>query len=161
MTTKIAYLEISPRQTGKTTRLVKFACQLADEGKTVIFVTPMAKCEHLRQQLPGVIVLADGQRPPEHIDLTDAIWIYDEFDWLTSTELRDGAYYSTTAKRVRELGVDTPDNDLLMQLLEANGLHFQRHFWFFSLQFDNWFSEARKAYTPEEYRLMILGEFLK
>ncbi|AZD84761.1 hypothetical protein C4K14_1927 [Pseudomonas chlororaphis subsp. aureofaciens] len=161
MTTKIAYLEISPRQTGKTTRLVKFACQLKDEGKTVIFVTPMAKDKHLRQQLPGVIVLADGQRPPVGVELTDAIWIYDEFDWLTSTQLRDGAYYATTAKRVRRLGVDTPDNDLLMQLLEVNGLHFQRHFWFFGLQADNWFSQAREFYSPDDYRLLILGEFLK
>lgn len=161
MSTKIAYLEISPRQTGKTTRLVKFACQLQGEGKTVIFVTPMASDEYLHQQLPGVIVLADGQSPPQDIDLTDAVWIYDEFDWLASTELRDGAYYATTAQRVRRLGVDTPDNDLLMQLIEVNDLHFQRHFWFFGLQADNWFSGSREIYTPEQYRLMILGEFLQ
>lgn len=39
MTTKIAYLEISPRQTGKTTRLIGFANQLKSEGRTVIFVS--------------------------------------------------------------------------------------------------------------------------
>jgi hypothetical protein len=158
MNTKIAYLEISPRQSGKTSRLIGFAKQLKGEGRTVIFVTPMAY--QVRQQLPGVIVLADGEAPPAGTNLSNAVWFYDEFDWLESTEIRAGAYYATTAKKVRTLGVDHPDDDLLMKLLVANDLSFQRHFWHFGLQPDNWFNQARATYSPEEFRVMILGEFL-
>lgn len=159
MTVKIAYLEISGRQTGKTTRLVKIANALIAQGKTVIFVTPLEK--HVRGLLPGVVVLSDGENPPDQVDQDQAVWIYDEFDWLKSTSVRNGAYYATTAKRTRELGIDTPENDLLMRLLELNGLYFQRHFWPFGLNADDWFNEVRASYSPEEYRAMVLGEFLK
>lgn len=159
MNPKIAYLEISPRQTGKTARMIGFANQLKSEGKTVIFVTPVA--ESVRSQLPGVIVLTDEEALLDEIDLSEAVWFYDEFEWLKSTEIRAGAYYATTPKFVRELGVDTPDNDLLLRLIEVNGAQFQRHFWFFGLKPDSWFTHCRAIYTPEEFRLFMLGEFLK
>ncbi|WP_053157270.1 hypothetical protein [Pseudomonas protegens] len=159
MTVKIAYLEISGRQTGKTTRLVKFANELTAQGKTVIFVTPLAK--HVRGLLPGVVVLSDGENPPDEVDQDQAVWIYDEFDWLTSTRVRNGAYYATTAKRTRELGVDTPANDLLMLLLHLNGRHLQRHFWPFVWSAEDWFKEVRSCYSTEQYRAWFLGEFLK
>lgn len=158
MKTSIAYLEISPRQTGKTSRLVRFANELKGQGRTVIFVTLMA--EHMRPLMPGVIVLSDGESPPSDTDLLNAIWFYDEFDWLKSTKIRTGAYYATTAKKVRTLGVDTPENDLLIKLLEVNGLRFERHFWFFGLQADDWFTRVRAEYSPEDFRTLILGEFL-
>lgn len=161
MKPKIAYLEISPRQTGKTARLIGFANQLKSEGRTVIFVTPLAKSTPFPPQMPGVIVLSDGEAPPSDTDLLDAVWIYDEFDWLESTQVRDGAYYATTAKRVRELGIDSPENDLLLKLIELNGDRFERHFWFFGLRPDSWFTEARANYSPEVFRALILGEFLK
>ncbi|NMZ50171.1 hypothetical protein [Pseudomonas poae] len=161
MKPKIAYLEISPRQTGKTARLVSFANQLKSEGRTVIFVTPLAKSLPFPTQMPEIIVLSDGESPPCGTDLSDAVWIYDEFDWLKSTQIRDGAYYATTAKRVRELGVDSPENDLLLKLIELNGDRFERHFWFFGLSPDSWFTESRAAYTAEQFRAQILGEFLK
>lgn len=158
MKPSIAYLEISPRQTGKTTRLIRFANELKDQGRTVIFVSPMAK--HVRRLMPGVIVLSDGERLPCTIDLLNAVWFYDEFDWLKSTKIRAGAYYATTAKKVRQLGVDTPENDLLLRLIELNDLHFQRHFWFFGLKPDSWLTECRATYSPEEFRVFMLGEFL-
>ncbi len=159
MTLKIAYLDISPRMTGKTARLVKIAKRLKSEGETVIFVTYLALVQDMRRQMPGVIVLADGEPPPVGVDLSNAIWFYDEFDWQTSTEIREGGYYATTAQRVRKLGVDTPENDLLMQLLEANGLRFERHFWPFGLN-DDWLADVRAEYTPEQFRVLFLGEFL-
>lgn len=84
-----------------------------------------------------------------------------EFDWLKSTKIRNGAYYATTAKRVRELGVDSPENDLLLELIEINGNRFERHFWFFGLRPDSWLTEARLAYSAEDFRALMLGEFLK
>ncbi|MBK3450053.1 hypothetical protein [Pseudomonas haemolytica] len=158
MNPKIAYLEISPRQTGKTKRLVQFANELYGQGRTVIFVTYLAKFD--LGLVPGVIVLSDGKSPPPGIDLSNAVWFYDEFDWLKSTKIRAGAYYATTAKKVRRLGVDTPENDLLLRLIEVNGLHFQRHFWFFGLKPDSWLTECRATYSAEEFRAFILGEFL-
>nr|WP_127882322.1 hypothetical protein [Pseudomonas carnis] len=158
MKPKIAYLEISPRQTGKTARMMGFANQLKSEGKTVIFVTPAA--ESVRSQMPGVVVLTDNDAPPDEVGLSEAVWFYDEFDWLKSAKIRARAYYATTAKKVRKLGVDSPENDLLLRLIELNNLHFQRHFWFFGLKPDSWLAECRATYTPEEFRAFILGEFL-
>lgn len=159
MTAKVAYLEISGRLTGKTTRLVKFANELTAQGKTVIFVTPQAK--DLRGRLPGVVVLSDRQAPPDDVDQEQVIWIYDEFDWLKSTKVRDGGYYATTASRVRDLGIDTPETDLLLQLIELNGGSYQRHLLTPGVIGEAYFSEARMVYTHEEYRQMVLGEFLR
>ncbi|MBB6153702.1 hypothetical protein HDC30_000896 [Pseudomonas sp. JAI115] len=158
MTPQIAYLEISPRMTGKTTRLVKLANQLKAQDRTVIFVSYLA--EELRREMPGVIVLADGEEPAPDVDLLDAIWFYDEFDWLKSTVIRVGGYYSTTAKRVRTLGAPVDEDDVLMKLLELNGLRFERHFWPFGLQQDDWFATARANHSSEDFRTMFLGEFL-
>lgn len=158
MTTKIAYLEISPRQSGKTTRLIGLANQLKGEGRTVIFVSTLG--EYVSKQMPGITVLSDGEEPPADIDSANAVWFYDEFDWLKSTKIRSGAYYATTAKKVRQLGVDTPENDLLLRLIELNNLHFQRHFWFVGLKPDSWFTKLRAIYSPEEFRVFVLGEFL-
>ena len=161
MKPKIAYLEISPRQTGKTKRLIEFANQLKSDGRSVIFVTLLALCDSVRAQLPGITVLSDGEAPPPDVESSGAVWMYDEFDWLKSTKIRNGAYYATTAKRVRELGVDSPENDLLLELIEINGNRFERHFWFFGLRPDSWLTEARLAYSAEDFRAFMLGEFLK
>ncbi|APC15098.1 hypothetical protein BLL42_04960 [Pseudomonas frederiksbergensis] len=160
MTQKIAYLDISPRQTGKTSRLVKLANQLSADGHLVVYVAIPALVNGLREQMPHVTVLADGARLLDSVDPLKAIWFYDEFDWLTSTEIRQGGYYATTAQRVRTLGVDNPDNDLLMRLLEANGFRFERHFWPFGLE-DDWLNTLRAEYTPEQFRALFLGEFLQ
>ena len=81
--------------------------------------------------------------------------------FLKSTKLRDGAYYATTARRFRELGADNPENDLLLELIEANGNRFERHFWFFGLRPDSWFTDGRTFHSDEQFRLSFIGEFLK
>ncbi|MCS4260216.1 hypothetical protein EDF83_1492 [Pseudomonas protegens] len=159
MTGKIAYLEISGRQTGKTTRLVKIANDLTAQGETVIFVIQQA--EDLLGRLPGVVVLSDHQAPPDDLNLEQAIWIYDEFDWLKSAKVRNGGYYATTARRVRDLGIDTSEMDLLLQLIELNGGGYQRHLLTPGVIDEAYYEEARAAYTDEQYRQLILGEFLK
>lgn len=159
MTGKIAYLEISGRQTGKTTRLVKIANDLTAQGETVIFVTPQA--EDLHGRLPRVVVLSDRQAPPDDVDQEQAIWIYDEFDWLKSAKVRNDGYYATTASRVRDLGIDTPETDLLLQLIELNGGSYQHHLLTPGVIDESYYEETRSAYTDEQYRQLILGEFLK
>ncbi|MBF0638768.1 hypothetical protein [Pseudomonas protegens] len=159
MTAKIAYLEISGRQTGKTARLVKIANDLTAQGETVIFVTPQA--EGLLGRLPGVVVLSDHQAPPDDLDQEQAIWIYDEFDWLKSAKVRNGGYYATTASRVRDLGIDTSETDLLLQLIELYGGSYLRHLLTPGVIDEAYYEEARAAYTDEQYRQLILGEFLK
>lgn len=160
MTQTIAYLDISPRQTGKTARLIKLANQLSASEHAVVYVASKGLVNGLREQMPHVTVLADGARLPDSIDPLKAIWFYDEFDWLKSTQLRQGGYYATTAQRIRTLGVDNPDNDLLMRLLEANGFRFERHFWPFGLD-DEWLATLRAEFTPEKFRVLFLGEFLQ
>ena len=48
---KIAYLEISPRMTGKTARLCKFANDLSAAGQTVIYVCPRGLAPGLRVEM--------------------------------------------------------------------------------------------------------------
>lgn len=155
--TRIAYLEISPRQTGKTTRLIGFAQQKLSEGLPVRFVTLGMKNE-IQAQLPGAIVLADGEPLPSG-ESVEGIWFYDEFDWLKHAELREGAYYASTARRLRKAGVKQPVDDLLPSLIEAAGYTYQRCFWPFDM--GELLNDARRQHSPEEFRLMYLGEFLE
>ncbi|NHN70584.1 hypothetical protein G7W60_22345 [Pseudomonas fluorescens] len=154
---KIAYLEISPRMTGKTSRLCALANDLATAGGTVIFVCLPQLAPGLRDVMPGVTVLADGQPVPDNVDVTDATWLYDDFDWLKSTQIRNGAYYATTAARTRQLGVPAP-NDLLMELMEANGYRHVRHF--LPAHLWKFVREHRVLMSAEDFRLGMLGEFL-
>ncbi|ANY90446.1 hypothetical protein [Pseudomonas putida] len=156
--TRIAYLEISPRQTGKTTRLAKMACELVAQGKQVVFVvhSPRAAKEW-GQRHPELLVIADGQPLPRWIDPDQAVWFYDEFDWLKSVVVREGAYYATTAARLRVAGEPPAEGDVLMQLLEANGQQHVRHFWPFDV--DDFVSENRRFMSAECFRLCMLGEF--
>lgn len=154
---KIAHLEISPRMTGKTTRLCALANDLSANGQTVIYVCIPHLALGLREHMPNVTVLADGQPVPDGIDVANAIWFYDEFDLLTSTVIRDGAYYATTAARLRQAGAPAP-GDILMALVKANGNRHERHLlpaflWEF-------IRDHRPIMSPDDFRLSMLGEFL-
>lgn len=157
---KIAYLEISPRQTGKTTRLAKMACELVDQGEQVVFVMPNhSLVKEWSQRHPVLTVIADGQQLPPDIDPDLAVWFYDEFDWLKSTVIREGAYYATTAARLRVLGRDGPENDLLLQLIQANGQRHDRHLWPFDMS--DCIRESRQMMSTDCFRRSMLGEFLR
>lgn len=155
---KIAYLDISPRQTGKTARLVTHANRLNASGQKVVFVTGAGVVDYLRIQMPGIVVLEDGQPLPICLNPDRLTWFYDEFDWLQSTQLREGGYYATTPRFLRKAGIHGPENDLLLRLVQANGEYFERHYWPFDI--GNSLREARACYSPDEFRLMYLGEFL-
>ena len=155
--TKIAYLEISPRLTGKTTRLAKMACDLAAQGKQVVFVMHNSMlAKEWGQRHPELLVVADGQALPAGIDPDQMVWIYDEFDWLKSAVVREGAYYATTAASLRAAGEPAGD-DLLLQLLEVNGQRHERHLWAFDAS--DFIRESRYHMSAECFRRSVLGEF--
>lgn len=156
---RIAYLDISPRQTGKTERLIQRAKPYLDAGRRVCFVTVEGLIEDMRRRLPGALILKDGEELPNDENTDDAVWFYDEFDWLDSTVIRSGAYYATTPKFIREAGLHTADTDLLLRLIEAHDGHYCRYTWPFNMT--DTLIKVRASYSPEDYRLLYLGEFLK
>ena len=156
--TRIAYLEISPRMTGKTTRLCNMAIDAAKHGKPVVFVCAPQLVLWLPVQMPGVTVIADGEPLPSHLHAEHCTWFYDEFDQLKSVKFRPDGYYSTTAARLRVVGEDLPENDFLMRLVRAYGYRHERHLWFFD--FRDFVSTHRQTMSEEAFRLSMLGEFL-
>ncbi|MFU3873513.1 hypothetical protein ACM7HL_12705 [Pseudomonas aeruginosa] len=158
--TRISYLEISPRQSGKTARLIKKAATLSRQGHTVVYVSPgLDEERQTALRRVGVIVRKDGETLPKHLDEDRAVWFYDEFDWLKCTTVRMGGYYATTAKRLRDPRVDSPESDMLLALLKANGYSHERHF--IPLAMRETLAEMRLLYRPEEFRLFCLGEFMQ
>jgi hypothetical protein len=145
----IAYLEISGRMSGKTTRLLGHARRLAAAGKPVAFVTQVYK--HL-PPFPGITFLGFGSSDRRVPD--DAVWMFDEFDFNKRATLRAGGYYATTPSRLRDLAVDSPATDLLLALIEANGGLYMRAVPNVDL------TGHRQEYPPADYRLLITGEFL-
>lgn len=156
--TKIAYLEISPRMTGKTTRLCNMAIAAATNGKPVVFVCAPQLVLWLPVQMPGVTVIADGEPLPSHMHAERCTWFYDEFDQLKSVKFRPGGYYSTTAARLRVMGEDLPENDFLMRLVRDYGNRHERHLWLFDYR--DFVSSHRKTMSEDAFRLSMLGEFL-
>lgn len=157
---KIAYLEISPRQTGKTTRLCNRANDLSATGQSVIYVCLPPLAAGLRVTMPNVTVVADGQPVPETIDQANSIWFYDEFDWLQSTVVRPGGYYATTAARLRDLCKHEPD-DVLTRLVQANGNHVERHLGpLWPVDVLDFVQSHRAMLSDTQFRLSVLGEFL-
>ncbi|WP_256806003.1 hypothetical protein [Pseudomonas kurunegalensis] len=156
---KIAYLEISPRQSGKTTRLAEMACDLVDQGRTVIFVVPRrANVNFLVRIHPRLIVLEDGKRLPTDVNPDDAVWFFDEFDYMKSTVVREGAYYATSPARVRVIGESPAPDDVLMQLLEVNGQRHARNYGPDYMR--EFYQECRLNMAPADFRLSILAEFM-
>lgn len=153
----IAYLEISGRLSGKTTRLCRLANALAAKGRPVIFVCPAGLVDKLPVEMPDVFIVGDGQEPPAAATKPDAIWFYDEFDGLKSTVVRPGGYYATTAEFLRVLGEPIGDHDVLMHLIKANGNRHERHF--HPVEFPEFVQDHRAGLSPEQFRRMILGEF--
>lgn len=154
----IAYLEISPRLTGKTTRLCNLAKIAAVHGKPVAFVCASQLVQWLPVQMPGVTIVADGDPLPSHMDADRTTWFYDEFDRLKSVVFRPGGYYSTTAARLRTLGADLPENDILIRLIQAYGNRHERHLWAFDYR--DFLDPHRQSLSPDDFRLSMLGEFL-
>lgn len=153
----IAYLDISPRQTGKTSRLIERARALLEHDQRVCFVTSKLMKREVQQALPRALVLADSDPFPQGENPTASVWFYDEFDWLEAVEVRPGAYYATTPRFLRRLGEASPDDDVLLRLIEAAGGHFERFYWPFEM--GDTIQQARLVHSDEEFRKLYLGEF--
>ena len=155
---RIAYLEISPRMTGKTTRLCNMAIAATEQVQPVVFVCAPERVQWLPVQMPGVIVIADGEPLPAGLHAQLCTWFYDEFDRLKSVEFRPGGHYSTTAARLRVLGEDLPENDLLMRLVSSYGNRHERNLWPFDYR--EFVQDHRACMSAKDFRLSMLGEFL-
>lgn len=151
-------LEISPRLTGKTTRLIAKAREHLANGDLVRVVCSSGHQDYFCKQLPGALVRSHRQRFPDNLDPEIGVWFYDEFEWLASAELRSNAYYYSSPRFTRKLGCDA-GCDLLLQLLHANEGRFERHYWKFDMT--ECLAEARLCYSSEDFRRLYLGEFFE
>ncbi len=155
---KIAYLEISGRMTGKTTRLAERGKEVVAQGKKAILVCHPPLVSYFRRKFPWMTVVAREQQLPIGVNPETAVWFYDEFDFLKSVVVRPGAYYATTASHLRVAGEPAAEDDVLMQLLKANGNKYERHLLPAFQQ--GLIRECRREMSQEQFRLSMLGEFL-
>ncbi|WP_431482113.1 hypothetical protein [Pseudomonas gorinensis] len=153
---KIAYLDISPRMTGKTARLVKLAQAQLDLGRKVCFVTIRGVVPEIQKVLPHALVVEDGKPFPAGLNADAYTWFYDEFDWLKNVKVRPGGYYATTARFLRKLGDCSSKDDTLLQLIQAAGGRFERFYWPSDAEVD--VKEWRAFYAPDDFRRLCLGE---
>ncbi len=151
---QIAYLEISGRMTGKTPRLAEIGKEVVAQGKHAILECHPPLASYFRRQFPWMTVVSNGRPLPAWINPDNAVWFYDEFDWLKSVVVRPGAYYSSTARYLRIAGEPVAEDDVLMQLLESNGNKCVTHLNHDSMR--HW----RVEMPPEQFRLNALGAFL-
>ncbi len=113
----------------------------------------------MQRRLPNARILVDGEKVSSDEEAQDAVWFYDEFDWLGSVDIRQGAYYATTPKFLRVAGLHTAESDVLLRLIEAHGGNHRRYTW--PIDMSGTLTEARTHYSPEDFRLLFLGEYLK
>lgn len=131
------HLEISPRQTGKTTRLVKVAQQWADAGNFAVIVTPnAAMASHIKQYVNEVKHVGEitftvpsqlAEMKPDLIHDPKVRLFFDEFDFIKSEiPILSTGYYVTTPNRMRT-DVDwlNWESDTLLQLLVANNFRYE------------------------------------
>ncbi|VVE41350.1 hypothetical protein PCO31111_04189 [Pandoraea communis] len=159
---RIAYLEISARQTGKTRRLVEAAKRFAEAGRPTVVVSALAS--HMRPELQrhGIVVIGNGTCgvPPSH-EGKDAAWLYDEFDWLDGVTAREGGYYVTTARFLRTAEDLFEGDGLLSRLLKANNWRCEKHFECDPKLYRYMAADYRRAVASDDFRCLVLGEFLK
>lgn len=131
---KPRYLEISPRQTGKTHRLIQDAThQHYGNGKVIAIVSCMDP-RYWKDQAP--FAKAIGQSDEEVIELLNragvapfsdkVAWYYDDFDFLRRQPriIRHDAYYVTTPKTLRDFSTmseEDVERDFLMTLVLGMG----------------------------------------
>lgn len=143
----IAYLEISDRMSGKTSRLHRMACALAVSGRPVKFVS----CMHgSLSPLDGITLLAPNSpevRDVRHVGSDTATWFFDEFDWYRlPVPVVQGAYYSSTLNPNEER-----HSSSVLKLIQANGGHY--------LSFERPYGEA--ITVPASVRLCIGEDMLQ
>jgi thymidine kinase len=128
------YLEISPRQTGKTTRLVQAATDWINknlENHAIICTVNNSAKKHVQYLIN--IYLINNHRIKvitQHESITylkNLKWFYDEFDHFEKKNLLiidETGYYVTTPKFIRN---EIKSDDLLMNLLKTKNGEYERY----------------------------------
>lgn len=145
------YLEISPRQSGKTTRMIKYAIRLIRKGHSVLFVSISQRyIRHLSDQL--VRQLSIKSDTPVITFTTYASYkkgnfkstaydfvLFDEFDFANVNKdfIVKNGYYSTTPRFIRSTKyikdymvkrLGGKKFDLLMELVIIKKYKFKTYF---------------------------------
>lgn len=137
MSAQGTHLEISGRQSGKSTRLIKAAAEHAiSQGISIIVVGEgmrdytKAKLEQeggARKRNPAIIMSyskldSEETRLLENLCpyLPEPRWFFDEFDWYESVPVVSGAYYATTARYLRKHDA-SEQGDTLLTLVNLLG----------------------------------------
>lgn len=143
------YLEISPRGSGKTWRLVNHADKLLNDtvcGHICVFGPNEKGSEIIKRRL-----LDRGHREDRILTTWSDNSIqnyFDEFDRSESKFLDKSGYYVTTASKMRKIGVED-SGDFLLQLLGLN--HFcYSSYCYPSMLLDNHLLEESKKSMPKE-----------
>jgi hypothetical protein len=173
------YLEISGRQTGKTSRLVKAAAYaaidtfLSDENRDIV-VFGISKAEEKRIYLKIEYEVKSYIKIPSYLDpkyyheimrnvhlgnsnalysYDKALLFYDEFDFYRGNVIpRYDGYYATTPKHIRKyLPRQLIGDDTLRDLINLNDGKYAKH----TPTFD--YSNAN--YTQEQFEVEYLGKW--
>lgn len=121
----LGHLEISGRQTGKTTRLAKWASVAGITWPVTIVIGENWDTGDFRRQfkIPGgrVRIITENNLPQDEREYDDGIWCFDEFDWFARpVPVIKNGYYCTTPRFLREPAAK-PDEDPLLQLIRLHG----------------------------------------
>ena len=172
------YLEISPRQTGKTTRLIEMANHLDEtrEDVSCILVTmnhhmKRYMCSHFKKN-PTILVITQAEVKKTMLGYrgrtVTPILFYDEFDFMEPENVivNTEFYYATTAKRMRDY-IDIIEwkagikRDPMLSLLKANGWMYtaKSSIGWLATDIDEMLYKIRSAY-PDSLYTEYEGRFL-
>lgn len=116
-------LEISGRQTGKTTRLVKRAKANFLTMPVTIVISDSWNIKSFRAQFrvySEIKVISESEMPRDLADyeFDKGIWCFDEFDWFKRhVPVIKQAHYCTTARHLRDITAN-PTGDPLLELIK-------------------------------------------
>jgi hypothetical protein len=144
------YLEISPRRSGKSQRLLERAFYTACGGAKLVVVAAISKSSHdgLRNQFfatYGERMTSKERACVRFTSFTQAKslaegwdrnrpmprFFFDEFDYGLDVPFIEGSYYATTPRRLRKpeeitTPITNPSKDLLVYAIQQNGGSFHR-----------------------------------
>lgn len=175
------YLEISPRQCGKTSRLIKDITSkysIYESCNVVVYCMNDMAADLLKRKFDKVGFhyveirpLVSNKRRRLDVEITPDIETvyFDEFDFMDIEELWKlfyiiesygiDSYWCTTPRRIRtmeELFSVGETDDILKVLLHKNNLKYYKHG-----ELNPKLLHCRHALTKKQYKTEILGNFIK
>lgn len=125
------YLEISARQTGKTSRLISAVLELLKKGENCVIhthgiATSMAIKQHIDPELHRYLYVIPGEQDKidKAMDEGALNWhwayhFYDEFDFILQKSVKEkNVYFVTTPARIRK---EASKSDFLFQVIKDIG----------------------------------------